>query len=315
MSNISVIHGGFLTTVQDQGRYGYQEFGITTSGVMDEYSYRLANALVGNDRGEAVLEITYIGPMLKFHEEMVFAVTGGEVHPKLDGKEIPMWQSIRAKAGQTLSFGKPGRGIRAYLAFGGSIDIPVVNGSKSTLLKSKMGGYKGRNIKPKDEFSISINPKAKEGKTVSEEWIPTFDNFQVLRVILGPQDDYFTEQGIHDLFCSGGYMVTREMDRMGIRLKGETLEHIDSSDIVSDGTVMGSIQVPANGLPIILMADRQTTGGYTKIGTIIREDLPKAGQLQFLDKICFQEISLEEAQKSYRQYEERLCQLEEELKQ
>lgn len=313
MSNVKVITPGILTTVQDLGRYGYQEMGITTSGVMDAYSARIANALVGNDKNEALLEITFFGPTLQFEEDMVIAITGAPMNPKLDKEAIPMWESLLVKSGQTLSFGKLEKGLRAYLAFGGELEIPIVNGSKSTLMKSLMGGYEGRALKAKDELTVKISSKAKAGQKILPAKIPDFSPFQVLRVVLGPQEDAFTEKGIHDLFCSGGYMVTKDFDRMGIRLKGESLEHKDSADIVSDGTVMGSIQVPASGLPIILMADRQTTGGYTKIGTIITPDIAKAAQLKAMDRICFEKVSLEEAQEIYREYETQLRQLEKEM--
>lgn len=314
MNNVKVITPGILTTIQDLGRFGYQEVGITTSGAMDIHSARLANALVGNDRKEALLEVTFFGPTLQFEEDMVIAVTGAPVNPKLDNEPLPMWESVLVKSGQTLSFGKLEKGLRAYIAFGGVMEIPVVNGSKSTLMKSAMGGYEGRALKAKDELSITVNPKAKAGNQIPDFLIPDFSPFQVLRVVLGPQDDAFTEKGIHTLFCSGGYMVTKDFDRMGIRLKGEALEHKDGADIVSDGTVMGSIQVPANGMPILLMADRQTTGGYTKVGTVITQDISKAAQLKAMDRICFAQVTLEQAQELYRRYETALRQVEEEMK-
>lgn len=306
MSNIKVIMGGIFTTVQDYGRVGYQKFGISVAGVMDEYSYAMANALVGNKKGEAVLELTYFGPMLKFEEDMVIAITGANMNPRVDNKAVNMYESILVKAGSTLSFGKLEEGVRSYLAFGGEIDVPVVNGSKSTHVKSKMGGYEGRQLKPKDELNIIVNKNAKEGRVLPEKYIPKIDRFNVIGVVLGPQDDYFTEKGIHDLFRSGGYSLTKDMDRMGMRFDGEALEFKEGADIISDGATMGSIQVPSNGKPIILMADRQTTGGYTKIGTVIREDIPKLSQATALDKICFENISLEDSQKRYIAFEEKI---------
>ena len=154
MSSIDVINGGILTTIQDSGRYGYQELGIPTSGAMDDYNFRLANILVGNKLDEAVLEMTYFGPTLKFNEELTIAITGSDMSPKINGEPIPMFETIKVKAGDTLQFGKVDEGIRSYLAFGGSIDVPVVNGSKSTHIKTKMGGINGRALKPKDELNI-----------------------------------------------------------------------------------------------------------------------------------------------------------------
>lgn len=314
MSNIQVVMGGIYTTVQDYGRVGYQKFGISVAGVMDEYNYAMANALVGNKKGEAVLELTYFGPMLKFQEDIVVAITGANMNPRVDNKAINMYESVLVKAGSTLSFGKLEQGIRSYIAFGGEIDVPVVNGSKSTHVKSKMGGYKGRQLKPKDELNIIVNKNAKAGLKLPEKYIPKINKFNVIRVVLGPQDDYFTEKGIHDLFKSGGYTLTKDMDRMGMRYNGEALEFKEGADIISDGAVMGSIQVPSNGKPIILMADRQTTGGYTKIGTVIREDIPKLAQSTALDKICFEQISLEDAQEKYIAFENKIAEAIEEIK-
>ncbi|MET3617930.1 biotin-dependent carboxylase-like uncharacterized protein [Peptoniphilus olsenii] len=304
MSSIDVINGGILTTIQDSGRYGYQELGIPTSGVMDDYNYKLANILVGNDLDEAVLEMIYFGPALKFNEDMVVAITGANMSPKINGKEVPMFESIEVKAGDSLQFGKMIEGLRGYIAFSGSIDVPVVNGSKSTHTKTKMGGLDGRALKAKDELNIIRPKELPKHRRIPEQYLPKFSKFNVLRVVLGPQDDYFTEKGIHDLFRSGGYQVTKEFDRMGIRLKGEKIEHKETADIISDGTAFGSIQVPANGQPIILVADRQTTGGYTKIGTVISADLHKLAHMNFLDKVVFDRVSVDEANKIAREYNE-----------
>ncbi len=296
MSSIDVINGGILTTIQDSGRYGYQELGIPTSGVMDDYNYRLANILVGNKLDEAVFEMTFFGPTLKFNENLIIAITGSNMNPKINGELAPMYETIKVKKGDTLQFGKVNEGIRSYLAFGGSIDVPIVNGSKSTHIKTKMGGIEGRALKAKDEINIKKS-KEETMRKIPEKYIPKISHCNILRIVLGPQDDYFTEKGIHDLFRSGGYQVTKDFDRMGIRLKGTAIEHKETADIISDGTTFGSIQVPANGQPIILVADRQTTGGYTKIGNVITADLHKLAQMTFLDKVLFQEIKIEEAQK------------------
>lgn len=301
MNSIDVINGGILTTIQDSGRYGYQELGIPTSGVMDDYNYRLANILVGNKLDEAVLEMTYFGPTLKFNEDLTLAITGSDMNPKINGQPAPMFETIKVKAGDTLQFGKVNEGVRGYLAFGGSIDVPVVNGSKSTHIKTKMGGIDGRALKPKDTLNI-VGSKDKTMRRIPENYLPKFNHCNLLRVVLGPQDDYFTEKGIHDLFRSGGYQVTKDFDRMGIRLKGTSIEHKETADIISDGTTFGSIQVPANGQPIILVADRQTTGGYTKIGNVITPDLHKLAQMSFLDKILFQKVTIDEAQKATLDY-------------
>lgn len=314
MSNVKVITPGIYTTVQDYGRFGYQKFGIATTGVMDEYSYTLANALVGNKRGEAALETTYLGPMLKFEEDMVIAIAGADISPKIDNVPINMHESYLVNAGSTLSFGRIKNGVRSYIAFGGEIDVDVVNGSKSTLVKSKIGGYEGRPLKARDELNIIVNKNAVAGKKLSQEFYPEISKFNVMRVVLGPQEDYFTEYGIYKFFRSGGYTLSKNIDRMGIRLEGDSIELKDGADIISDGTVMGTVQIPSDGKPIILMSDRQTTGGYTKIATIIREDIAKIAQMGPMDKICFELVSIEEAQDLYEEFENKILRAIESLK-
>lgn len=305
MAKVEVIMGGILTTVQDFGRIGYQKFGIGQAGVMDEYSYELSNILVGNKSGEAVFEITYLGPTLKVDEDVTFAVTGADVTPKVDGIEVAMYETHLLKAGSTLSFGKLKSGMRAYLAFSGEIGVEELNGSKSTLIKSKIGGYKGRALKPKDEFEI-LNARDFVKRVIPEKYRPVMSQFAVLRAVLGPQDDYFTEEGIKKFFMSGGYTITKNADRMGIRLDGNPLEFKKGADIISDGTVKGSVQVPADGRPIVLMADRQTTGGYTKISTVITPDICKLSQMAPHGKVLFQQVSIEEAQKIYKDYRRKI---------
>lgn len=313
MAKIKVINGGIFTTVQDYGRIGYQKFGITASGVMDEYSYELANALCGNERGTAVLETTYFGPMMKFEDDVVIAITGADMSPKVDNQPVNMYESILVKAGSTLSFGKLKNGVRGYIAFGGEIGIEAVNGSKSTLVKSQIGGFQGRQLKAGDELEIITNKNAVEGKVLPEKYIPKMEKYNTLRVVLGPQDDYFDEENINKFFKSGGYTLTKDIDRMGIRLEGFALKHKNGADIISDGAAKGAIQVPSNGKPIILMVDRQTTGGYTKIGSVIKEDVCKVAQMAPADKLCFQRVSIEEAQEEYIKFEEKIKSIRESL--
>lgn len=305
MAKVKVVMGGILTTVQDFGRIGYQKFGIGQSGVMDEYSYELANALVGNQSGEAVFEITYLGPTLKFEEDTMIAITGADVSPKIDSEAVQMYETHLVKAGSTLSFGKLKNGLRAYLAFGGSIGVEEVNGSKSTLLKSKIGGYEGRALKANDEFEI-INKKEFTKKILPQKYRTKISQFAVLRAVLGPQDDYFTEDGIKKFFMSGGYTITKNSDRMGMRLDGTPLEFKKGADIISDGTVMGSVQVPADGKPIILLADRQTTGGYTKVATVVTPDVCKLAQMAPGGKILFERVSIEKAQEIYKDFKNQI---------
>ncbi len=306
MNKIKVLQAGALTTIQDLGRVGYQKFGIPVTGVMDEYSFRLANILVGNDEGEAALEMTLMGPKLQFGADTVFAITGADLSPTLDGKKVPMFTSVLAKKDSVLSFGMCKKGMRAYLAFAGAIDVPAPNGSKSTFMKSKIGGFEGRKLEKDDELFVD-GRTAESGLTVSREFYTDIKKELSLRVVLGPQEDYFTDQGIQTFSSKEGYTITEQSDRMGVRLDGAKIEHKETADIISDAAVIGSIQVPASGTPIILMADRQTTGGYTKIATVIKEDIAKLAQIAPQSKVFFDIVSIEEAQELYRSFYDKLA--------
>lgn len=302
--NIKVTRPGACTTVQDLGRIGYQKFGIPVAGVMDEFAASVANFLVGNERNEAVLEITYLGPTLAFQEEMLIGIAGADVSPKLNGTPVPVWESFTVKKDDVLSFGSVKSGVRAYIAFAGFIDVPLVNGSKSTLMKSKIGGFQGRMLQAGDELSVCVRHGAVPQR-LPARFIPAYPHSNEIAVCLGPQDDYFTEQGIADFFRQP-YTITANADRMGIRLEGIAVVHKAKADIISDAAVIGSIQVPADGKPIILMADRQTTGGYAKIGTVIKEDIVKLAQMASKDTIQFRRISMEDAQQKYRAFYQKL---------
>ena len=295
---IQIINGGFLTTVQDMGRYGYQETGMSVSGVMDTRAASLANILVGNDTNEAVIEITMMGPTMKFTEDEIIAVTGGDLGAKIDGKPVERYRAVLVKAGQTLSFMGMYGGSRAYIAFAGGLDIPLVMGSRSTNMKAGIGGYQGRKLAKDDVIAFrspGAEPKNIGNRYTSPEFMPRAE--YTLRVLLGPQDDAFTESGIQT-FLSGVYTLTPEFDRMGCRLEGEVIEHIKDGNIISDGIAFGAIQVPSAGKPIIMLADRQTTGGYTKIANVITADFRILGQLKAGDKVRFEKVSIREAQEA-----------------
>ncbi|MDR7240005.1 5-oxoprolinase subunit C family protein [Neobacillus drentensis] len=292
-----VIKPGLLTTVQDLGRYGYQQFGISPSGAMDPYSMQLANILVGNDQGEAVLEASFLGPVLEAGSDMVIAICGGEFSTKVNGREVLMWKSFLLKKGEILSMGSYKQGARAYLAIAGGIDVPVVLKSKSTSLNGGFGGYEGRPLQKSD--LLYGNPVIrKPWKALHPGLIPQFNKQLTVRVILGPHQQMVTEKSIKQ-FLSEEYIVTPQSNRMGYRLKGPKLEHKLGSDIISDPIPLGGIQVPASGQPIILLVDRQTTGGYTRIGTVISVDIPLLAQAVPDTTVSFTEVSLEEAQRLY----------------
>ena len=294
--SITVLNPGLLTTVQDQGRIGYQQFGVSVSGVMDPRSAALANILVGNDEKEAVLECTMMGPHLQFNQANCIAITGGDLMPTLDGKPIPNYTAVKVEAGQVLKFTMPKTGCRAFIAFAGGLDIPEVMGSRSTYMKAKIGGVEGRKLAKDDVIGFRA-PKAElknmNFRSMASEFVPRKE--YTVRVVLGPQDDYFTDAGIQT-FLSQVYSVTAEFDHMGCRLEGAVIEHKDGGDIISDGIAFGAIQVPSSGQPIIMLGDRQTTGGYTKIANVISADFRILAQLKQGDKVRFEKVSVKAAQ-------------------
>lgn len=296
METIKILDAGLLTTVQDLGRYGFQRYGVSASGVMDEYSAKIANKLVGNKVGEAVLETTLKGVQIEFLQNTAVAITGGNCDVTLNGAKIELWQSYLVNRGDILKMGICRSGLRNYLAFAGGIDVPIIMNSKSTNLKAKVGGFNGRKLMTGDVLSVGVG-SLEAPLTLNKHYIPTYSKDIKVGVILGQQDDHFTEAGIKT-FLNETYTVTQESDRMGIRLSsvsGATIEHKNGADIISDGITFGAIQVPGSGQPIVMMADRQTTGGYTKIGNVISSDLAKLSQATPGTKVKFVEYTLEQA--------------------
>jgi antagonist of KipI len=308
MKAIEVVDGGMLTTVQDLGRYGYQRYGVPTSGALDLFSLRAANRLVGNADDAAGLEMMLIGPRLRFLVPATIALAGANLEARLDGRLVERWQSVVVEAGATLSFIGPEDGIRAYLAVAGGIDVPVVLGSRSTYVRSKLGGVEGRPLRAGDVLQVCGERPVLLGGALRlpEAARPTYGHAHVLRVVLGPQDDRFTVRGI-DTFLSSTYTVTAQSDRMGYRLTGPVIEHLRGPDIVSDGTPFGAVQVAGDGVPIVLLADRGTAGGYTKIATVIGPDLPLVAQAAPGDSVTFACVDLEAAYAAVRDEEERLA--------
>ena len=294
--SITVLNPGLLTTVQDLGRVGYQQFGVSVSGVMDPRATTIANILVDNPDGEAVLECTMMGPHLQFNKANVIAITGGDLGATLDGQPVQTYRAIKVEAGQVLRFTAPKKGCRAFIAFAGGLDIPEVMGSRSTYMKAKIGGFKGRKLEKGDEIGFRAPAPELRNlnlRSMAPEFVPRAE--YTVRVVLGPQDDYFTDAGIQT-FLSEVYTVTPEFDRMGCRLEGAAIQHKDGGDIISDGIAFGAIQVPSAGKPIIMLGDRQTTGGYTKIANVISADFRILAQLKTGDKVRFEKVSVKAAQ-------------------
>ncbi len=295
-ATLEILSPGLQTTVQDLGRWGYQAIGVSSSGAMDGEALRIGNSLLGNSPEAAGLEILILGPQIKFLKESYFAITGAFMNPCLNGEAVDMYTTQKAKVGDELSFGVLEKGCRAYLTIEGGIDVPLVLGSRSTAVNSKMGGYAGRALKIGDRLSVGQSMLSTP-QMLPEAYRPIYGNEIRLRVILGPQEDYFTEDGIQT-FLRSSYTVSQSADRMGYRLEGEQIAHKDSADIISDGICYGAIQVPGQGQPIIMLADRQTVGGYTKIAHVITADLDKIGQTQPGDRIYFEAVTLEEAHRA-----------------
>ena len=312
-----VLDPGILTTIQDLGRFGFSQIGVPPSGALDPFSLRVGNLLVGNEEGEAGFEITIMGMKLKALEEVVIAVTGGDLTPTLNGDPLEMWRSHLLIKGDMLTFKGVRRGCRAYLAMGGGIAVPKIMGSKSTFLSGQFGGLEGRPLKKGDLLSTSGPPRplGKIGVRFPDEWIPIFERNVNLRVVPGPQDHYFTELGFRT-FQSSFYQATAQCDRMGIRLEGSKVERRSDMEesIISESLIPGSIQVPGDGKPLIIL-NESVTGGYTKIATIISADLPKVAQLKPGDRVRFEPIAVEEAHQLLREQEERLKNFKELLQQ
>jgi antagonist of KipI len=294
-----VVRPGLLTTVQDLGRWGYQGSGVPVAGPMDAYSHRRANRLVGNPEEAAALEITMIGPELQADADVVCVLSGGQFDATLNGEAIDVTRPFVVSAGSRLRFGARRTGARASLAVAGGFDLPLVFGSRATSVVARMGPFGGRPLVAGDVLPI-IRKADRASAPAAALALPR--GGARLRIIRGPHADMFTSTAQATLTASR-FVVTPESNRMGYRLEGLPLAHTGGADILSDATPMGSLQVPASGQPILLMADRQTTGGYPRIATVISADLPIAGQLAPGDWIEFAECTRTAAVEALREQE------------
>lgn len=311
---LEVLRPGLCTTVQDLGRPGYQKYGVPVSGALDEWALGVANALVGNAPGEAGLEVTGVGPVLRVRGGALLAVAGAEFALELDGTSVPPFAAFRARDGQTLAFGECRSGVRAYVAAAGGIDAPLVLGSRSTCLSGRYGGHEGRAFREGDILPLRLlgADSRGEGGFLPRRLRPRHGPLVELRVVPGPQDDAFTDEGVAT-FLGSEYRITPNADRMGYRLDGPPITHVKGADIISDAIASGAIQVPGDGQPIVLLADRQTTGGYTKIGAVIRPDLPALAQARTGDRVRFRQVGLAEACAALAAFVARLREAEEAL--
>ena len=315
---MKVITPGPLSTVQDGGRFGYMSTGFGSGGAMDLHAMRIANILVGNNENDGVIEMTMMGMTVTFDCDCVIALTGADMQPKLigadqqpkfeDGEDI-MYQTIQVEAGDKLTMGAAKQGMRGYLAVAGGFDIAPVMGSFSTNMKVKLGGFQGRKLQAGDQLPLRQSLTLAEVGMSACQPDNDYPQETTVRVMFGPQEDYFTDKGINT-FLTARYSVSGQSDRMGVRLEGEKIENKNGVDIISDGIAYGSVQIPASGTPIIMMADRQTTGGYAKIATVITADLYKIAQAKPGSFIRFQAVTEKEAVAALKQERNALKQLQ-----
>ena len=270
MTELKVRRAGMLTSVQDLGRWGFQSSGVPVAGAMDLPALRIGNAMLGNPEGAAALEVTLLGPELEVCGGGAAVFAGADLGFSVNGRAVGSWRVVELKSGDVISFTGPKNGCRGNLCFAGGVGVPLVMNSRSTYMRAKIGGFEGRALKNGDVITTGEpSPlwKRLDGFTLPPELNPALPADAPLSLMTGLQEDLFTEEGRATLFSSE-YTITSESDRMGCRLDGAKIEHVKGGDIVSDGVPLGAVQIPSHGMPIVMLADRQTTGGYTKIGVL-----------------------------------------------
>ncbi|MBW3622225.1 MAG: biotin-dependent carboxyltransferase family protein [Armatimonadetes bacterium] len=317
MGAIQVTHRGLWTTLQDLGRDGFQQYGVIVGGAMDTFALRAANLLVGNDEGEAALEITMQGPTLRFEGDAWIAVCGGRLNPTVSGQPLQEWRPARVRSGETLKFGAATEGCRAYLAIAGGFDVPPVMGSRSFYARAGIGGVGGQPLKDGDRLHLrsSDSPPPEgiaalpEGEPLSQpDWEigsevrPDYRSLSSVRVLPGSEFQRFTQESRRSFFDSP-FQVTSQSDRMGYRLSGPPLTLDEPLELLSEAVSPGTVQVTPEGHPILLMADAPATGGYPKIAHVITVDLPLLAQAKPGESVRFLAVSLTEAQDLYRRRE------------
>jgi antagonist of KipI len=315
--SLIILKPGLLTTIQDLGRFGVQKYGVIASGAMDAYALRVANLLVGNEETEAGLEITMVGPEISFTSSVLFSICGGDLSPKLNGQPVPLSRTVFAPQGSVLQFGPLKLGCRAYLAVAGGLDVPIELNSRSTYLRAGIGGYKGRSLQRGDYIPLGNTSSSRsrsllemlmreaDGESgvisrwsVAPEMLPPYSSNPTVQVIEDGERELFDERGVSRFF-NETYSVLPQSDRMGYRLAGSKLELKEKKEMISSAVTFGTIQIPPDGNPIVLMADRQTTGGYPKIGQVASTDLSLLAQVNIGGKVRFRSVTLREAQKQY----------------
>lgn len=307
---LKVMKPGIFSTIQDGGRTGHQQFGIIASGVMDSVAYRIGNALL-KQSDKAAIEMTLNGGVFEFKKATAFVLTGGMMHATLNNQLVPMYKVISAKAGDVLTCGTIINGARSYFCIAGGFLVDEILGSRSTYLKAKFGGYKGRALQPGDEIPYEETRIKYAAYQVNTK---TFYEKAPIRILPGTEWQQFS-RGMQTSFINQSYTISNKSDRMGYQLDSHKSIFLEKPfQLLSEAVTFGTIQLPPSGHPILLMADRQTTGGYPKIAQVITADLHRLAQLAPQQTLLFQLVSLEQAEEAYFELEQQLRLLEAVLK-
>ncbi len=288
---LTIIHPGMLTLVQDLGRYGQAHLGLTSGGPADKLAFLWANRLLGNHANAAMLELTFGGLKLRVNIDSTICVTGAKLAVSINGREQSMWATHRVKAGDEIEFGYTSQGVRAYFAIQGGLLVDKQFSSCSTVVREGLGGIDGAALKSGDTLPATQNKAQNQSCYLAAEDIPQYSNSVLLKVILGYQYQDFSRLQ-QQRFFSSKYQVSKQWDRMGYRLTGPAIK-TEKNKMLSEGIALGAIQIPADGQPIVLMQDRQTIGGYPKIGSVFSNDLSKLAQCGQGATINFEPISIE----------------------
>jgi antagonist of KipI len=309
---ITVLKPGLLTTVQDLGRTGYQQYGIVVGGALDAFAARAANLIVGNEDGAAVLEMAQTGPDLRLAQDALVAWCGADFDAKIGDEPLPRDRAVRVAAGETISFGFARSGLRAWLAVAGGIDVPLVMGSRTTYRRAGIGGHEGRPLVAEDKLatlpasdwakailtSLQATRKRATAWTVRPDTMGKPAPAGVVRALRGPEWDWFKVEA-QLAFYRAEWQATREADRMGVRLDGPELALEKPREMISSSVNAGVVQVPPAGKPIVLLPSRQSVGGYPRLAAVAAVDLRRFTQLRPGDAVRFEEISLAAAHALY----------------
>jgi antagonist of KipI len=339
MNRMLVRQPGMFSLLQDSGRHGSQQYGVPVNGPMDEWSARLANALLGNEEGAAVLEITLTGPSVSFEQDMMIAVCGARFDIRVGDRPLPYDRAVLLRKRTPLVFGERQDGARAYLAVRGGFATDAVLGSRSTNVRGAFGGFQGRALQRTDAVPVPARRRGEAGLALARQLVqsglpmvsapavpgcalpplpplspapapsttPATGKTGRVRFIPGPQWARFSSAAQAD-FTSRPYVISNQSDRMGYRLEGPALALREALEMVSEATPFGTVQVPPDGQPIVLMADRQSAGGYPKIGYVISADLPRLAQALPGESLLFLPVTQEQAEALWLEFEDRLRQ-------